>query len=294
MVSYLTTAAYRNSGFGADLSPFSDAELRAILQGAAARVNTYCTTPNLPQPHDFRGGITTDERHVWNINAAQRRVYPWHQPLKSIDSFRILVTNQNYIDIQTTDTVINNSAGYVEIVALTLGIGIFPQIANLGLSVPIASINYHYGSSFPVIGEELFETDGQTFRAANQWWDTAVTPTIYIDGSVSTGNFTIDYNEGTAEHDDTELTAGAVVTADYNYTLAPAIARATGVIATDMIAKSRIAARGLSGLTALRVGPGEVEMRPSVATLPRTSSSGMPDIPDEAAWLLEPFRFHAL
>src|SRR5438105_2457491 len=294
MVMYLTEAAYRNGGFGIDLSPFSDAELRSILQGAAAEANAYCAAPNLPQPHDFRGGTITDERHIWNINAAQRRVYPYHTPVKTINSLRILVTNTNYINIQTQDMVVNNNAGYIEVVALTLGIGVFPQIANLGLSIPLSSTGYTYGYSFPVVGEELFETDGQTFSAANQWWDSTAVTKIYIDGVDSTGSFTIDYDEGTAEHDSTELDAAAVVTADYTYRLPQAIARASGVIATDMIAHARIAARGLIGLGSVRVGPGTVEI--DNPRLPRSAISvtGMPPIPSEAAWLLEPFRFHSL
>src|ERR1041385_1040167 len=295
MVSYITTAAFRTQGLGVDLTPYSDEELRSILQAAAARVNAYTSAPNLPQPHDFRGGTITDERHEWDIGGQSRvgtrRVRPWHQPVKSIDSFRILVTEGNYIVIQPDDMFINNSAGYVEVVALTLGIGIFPVLANLSLSQPVSSLGYTYGSSFPVAGEELLETDGQTFRAANQWWNSTVTPKVYINGTDHTTDFTLDYNEGTATYS-SELDAGDVVSADYNYRLFPQIARASAVIAADMIGQARIRARGLTGLSSIRVAPGEIELRQGgVATLPRNSD--LPSIPEEAAWLLEPFRFRS-
>jgi hypothetical protein len=290
VADYLTPAAYRDAGFGVDLSSYTDATLRTILQGAAATVNAYCATPNLPQPHDFRGGTITDERRDWNLNG-QRRAYPWHRPLKAVTSFRILVTEQNYIDIATNALVINNSSGYIEIVAFTLGIGVFPVVSALSMQNPVSSISYTYGSSFPVVGETLYETDGQTFGAANQWWDSTVTPKVYKNGALQTTGFTLDYDEGAVVFS-AELDASDVVTADYNYTLQPAIARATGVIATDMIGQSRFAARGMTGLSSIRVAPGEIELRRGgVQTLPR--SQGMPQIPEAAEWLLEPFRFRS-
>jgi hypothetical protein len=292
VVDYLTPAAFRDAGFGMDLSSYTDATLRTILQGAAARVNAYCSTPNLPQPHDFRGGTITDERHIWNLNSAQRRVYPWHQPIKTIDSFRLLVTESNYIIVSPNDMFINNSSTYVEIVALTLGIGVFPVVAALSLSQPVASIGYTYGSSFPLVGETLYETDGQTFGGSNQWWDETVTPVVYKNGTVQTTGFTLDYDEGAVVFS-TELDASDVVKADYNYTLQPAIARATGVIANDMIGQARFTARDMDGLSVMRVGPGEVELRRSnISTLTRASNN-LPQIPDEAQWLLEPFRFRS-
>lgn len=63
MPNYLTPEAFRVMGFGVDLSVFEEVEVRNILARASARVNTYCAVPNLPQPHDFRGGTVTGEQH---------------------------------------------------------------------------------------------------------------------------------------------------------------------------------------------------------------------------------------
>ena len=287
MVSYLTPAAFRVMGTGVNVSAYSDLELWSVLNGASARVNAFCSAPTLPQEHDFRGGVISNERHNWNLNG-QRRFYPWHQPVKTINQFRILVTEANYISVATDQIFINNSAGYGEVVALTLGVGIFPVIASLNISQPVSQIGYTYGRSFPVTGETLYESDGQTFRAANQWWDTSVTPVIYINGSAVTSNFTIDRNEGTATHTAGELDASDVVTADYAYTLPSAISRATAVIAVEMLGKARVAARDMIGVGSLRIAPGEVEISPIVQRPMRTDGWL---VPDEAALLLAPYVF---
>jgi hypothetical protein len=284
MVLYLTPDAYRVGGFGMDVSSFSDPELANLLAGASAQVNTYCAAPNLPQAHDFRGGSITGEQHSWMLGTVQRRFRPWHQPVKAITQFHIYVSNNNYVDLAPQYLFVNNSEGWVEVVALALGIGVYPVIANLSMNQPVGQMDYSYGYSFPVTGETLFETDGQTFRATNQWWDSTVAPVIYIDGVDSSGSFTINYDEGTATSA-AELDAGVTVTADYTHRLPYAIARATGVIATAMIGQARIAARGMIGLSRIHVAEIDITRQSP------TASSQALLVPDEAASLLAPFVF---
>lgn len=291
MPNYLTPEAFRVMGFGVDLSVFEEVEVRNILARASARVNTYCAVPNLPQPHDFRGGTVTGEQHSWAMGselvAGQRRFYAWHKPIKEISQFRVVVTNQQYVGIAPSELFINHSEGYVEVVSLAVtSVGIFGSalIPNLGLARPVGEMNYTYGWSFPIVGEELLDTDGETFRAQNQWWDTTVTPTVYINGTEKTTGLAFDYNEGTVVFDDM-LGATDTVTLDYNHTLPNAIASATGSIATHMIGESRFAARGMVGVGRIRVA--EVEISRSLPVRGKDDDA----IPDEAATLLEPYRF---
>jgi hypothetical protein len=291
MPNYLTTEAFRVMGFGVDLSAFEEVEVRNILARASARVNTYCAVPNLPQPHDFRGGTVVGEQHSWamgsDLVAGQRRFYAWHRPIKAISQFRVVVTNQQYVGIAASELFINHSEGYVEVVSLAVtSVGIFGSalIPNLGLARPVGQMDYTYGWSFPIVGEELLDTDGETFRAQNQWWDADVTPTVYVNGSEVTTGFALDYNEGVVVFDDMPA-ATDTVTLDYNHTLPNAIASATGSIATHMIGESRFAARGMVGVGRIKVA--EVEISRSAPVRGRDDDA----IPDEAASLLEPYRF---
>ena len=259
MPNYLTPEAFRVMGFGVDLSNFEEVEVRNILAGASARANAYCATPNLPQPHDFRGGSVVGEQHSWamgsDLVAGQRRYYAWHTPIKAISSFRVVVTNSQYVQIAPTELFINQSEGYIEVVSLAVtSVGIFGSglIPNLGLARPVGVMDYTYGWSFPIVGEELFETDGETFRAENQWWDKSVVPVVYKNGAVQNSGFAFDYNEGTVTFA-SMLDASDVVTLDYHHTLPYAIPRATGIIATDMIGQARMAARGMTGISRLHV-----------------------------------------
>lgn len=291
MPVYLTPEAYRVMGFGVDLTAFDEVEVRNILARASARVNTYCAAANLPQPHDFRGGTVVGEQHSWSMGsdlvAGQRRYYAWHRPIKEITSFEVVVTNQQKVIISPSELFINHSEGYVEVVSLAVtSIGIFGSglIPNLGLARPVGVMDYAYGWSFPIVGEELYETDGETFRAQNQWWDTDVVPTVYIDGAEQTTGFTLDYNEGTVTFDDM-LDAASTVTLDYSHRLPNAIASATGSIATHMIGQSKLAAKGMVGIGSLKVA--EV----SITRAPQFRGQDDDAIPDEAANLLEPYRF---
>ena len=291
MPNYLTPEAFRVMGFGVDLSTFEEVEVRNILARASARANTYCAAPTLPQPHDFRGGTITGEQHSWSMGsdlvAGQRRYYAWHRPIKEISQFRVVVTNSQYVQIAPTELFINHSEGYVEVVSMAVtSIGIFGSglIPNLGLARPVGVMDYTYGWSFPVVGEELLDTDGETFRAQNQWWDADVTPTVYINGAEQTTGYALDYNEGTVQFNDL-LAANDVVTLDYNHTLPTAIAGATGAIATHMIGQSKLAAKGMVGIGSLKVA--EV----SITRAPQFRGQDDDAIPDEAANLLEPYRF---
>ena len=290
MPLYLTPQGFLAMKTGVDLSSYEEQELASILEDASSQVNTVCAAPTLPSIHDFRGGTITGEQHRWRlgneVTAPTRRYYPMHQPVLAISQFRINVTAGSYIDISTDDLYTNNQEGWVEIVALSLGIGTFPVVANLGMNQPVATMNYTYGRSLAVTGDHLYETDGQTFRAQNQWWHTSPAPVIYVNGVDSTADFTIDYDEGTATHDSTELVAGDTVTADYSHKLPHAIARATALFAIDAVSDVRRNASALAWAGRIRVA--EVEVSRPVATM----SANANDTPiGKAEKLLAPYSY---
>jgi hypothetical protein len=286
---YLSPRKYRSGGWGVDLSGLEDVELRAILHRASAMVNKHCAVPTMPVEHDFRGGVIIDELGHWDMGypmrPPMRRFYPYHRPLRSVESMRIMVTNTQGIQFSTPELYVGDS--FIEVVSMAMtSYGLFGAaiIPNIGLSHPQVRLSYTYGRTIPVLNEELEVTDGFTYSAQNQWWDTNVTPTVRIDGVEAATGFTIDYDEGEVTLD--EATATTRVHVDYYHRLPSAIAEATGSIATEVLAERELTRKGLAGLVSLTVG--EVSIRRSV---PRNPTAVPVGINERAASLLEPYRF---
>lgn len=289
MPLYCTPDRFRISGFGLDLSKVPDIELRSILTRASATVNSYCNVPTRPIEHDFRGGVIVDEKGNWSIGnyllPGQRRYYPFHKPVISVQAMRLLVTNTQYNAFNAGELFV--AEDFIEVVSLAMtqvglfGAGIFP---NIGLEQPQLNISYTYGSLLPAFNEELEVSDGKTFRAQNQWWSTTPAPVIRINGAVETTGFTIDSEEGTVTL--TTVTATTRVNVDYYHRLAPPIAEATAVIAADRLGDRALTRRGMHGLQTLTIG--EVQVR---RPMERMNVGDALPIPIAAASLLDPYRF---
>ena len=272
-MSYLTPARFRELGFGVDLSETEDEELTSLLSQASAVVDAYCNVPRIPQLHDFRGGSITGEQHTWRLpvgplDVGQRRIYLWHWPVVKINQFRIHVTNTQYLEIAPTELYLNNSERWAEIVSYAVThIGTFGALVvpNIGLTTPVAKTDYDYGWDFFVIEESLVYSDGQTWRAQNQWWhstDDAAgesrDPIIERDGAVIETGFSIDYDEGTVVFDANQP-AATTVKATYHHKLPRDLQYATGHIVAYLKGQAGLRAMGMSRLASLRVQ--EVEMR---------------------------------
>ena len=286
MLPYCTVERFRVLGFGNDLSDIEDVELASILDRATALVNQYCSTPTLPQQHDFRGGTIVDEAHAWRTG--QIRTYPWHQPVKVLNSFRIYATNTVYLDIPPTQMFIDNSGKYIEVVSLSLTpVGFWAASGLISLVEPVSKMSYTYGWTFPVSGEVLYATDAYQFRSQNQFWATTPAPVVYKNGASQSSGFTIDYTEGTVTFA-SPVAATDTITVDYTHTLPPAIGQATGVIASEVLNQRDLIAKGLGSLASIRVE--EVELR---RQMPRfTTQVATTDwIPDAAKSLLDPYKF---
>jgi hypothetical protein len=293
-VSYLSVNRFLQGGFGIDTSTMTRAALRNTLVRATSAVNRYCGAPSIPQAFDFRGGAVVGEQHQWAyvqpllINAGSRRVYLNQKPLVDVSSFVLQLAKNYTVTLDPIkNIVVNRMEGYCEVVALTPVIsGYFPVGWNFGLWNPLAVVDYTYGWTFEVTGDEC-EAESTTLYTASHgnWSDDA--PTVYVDGmEVDPGDYTINTDDGSINFSDTATpTVQQVVTADYTYTLPDAIAQATGIVATGFIAESRMASRGMIGLQSLRVAEVAITaMQPSQMT----SKNGV-SIPMSAASLLGAF-----
>jgi hypothetical protein len=299
---YLTPARFREMGFGIDISELDDTELASLITQASAVVDSYCNVPRIPQKHDFRGGVITGEQHRWRYPSSpfeigQRKYYPFHWPVLSVEQFRIYVTNTQYVEIGADSLLINNSERYWEVVSLALtSSGLFNAlvIPNVGLADPLATANYTYGWDFTILDEQLTCTDGQTWRAQNQFWfnDTGREPVVRVNDVVVDPQVTpyaVDAYEGTIVFEE-NLVATDRVNVDYHHKLPTDIQMGTGHIVAHLHGQAELHARGMAHLTRLRVAEVEMDRRD-----PKMGSSGsLSELLDvlvpEAAVLLGGYR----
>lgn len=290
---YVTPARFKTMGFGIDLTDVEDFAIRAKLQAASERVNAITAAPGAPQPHDFRGGTITDERHQWRVGDGittppSRSIYVWHYPLLTVTSMQIDLTNNRYITIAEDERYLTRRT--IEIVSLAMtangifGAAVLPEI---GLLKPQVKLTYTYGYSIPRTDEVLEPTDGLTYQAPDQWWDSSVTPTVKVDGTtLAAVKYSVDYDEGTItilDNDD----AGAVVTASYTTTLPRAISYATGILASEALGDREMRERGMTGLRSIQVGEISIEKDQPM----RGGQTLVSPALAEAEQLLAPFRF---
>lgn len=297
-MSYLTPQRFREMGFGIDISELDDAELASLIAQASSVVDTYCNVPRIPQKHDFRGGTITGEQHAWRypttpFEVGQRRYYPYHWPILSITQFRIYVTNTQYVEIAPTELMINNTERYAEVVSLAItSSGLFNAliVPNVGLATPIAKCSYTYGWDFLVENEDLVCTDGQTWRAQNQYWftDTDRAPVIKKNGAVQTTGYTVDATEGTVVFD-ANLLATDSVTATYHHKLPADLQFGTGHIVAHLHGQAELHSRGMAHLTKLRVAEIEME-RDLPRSMPMSLTQNLDILVPEAALLLGSYR----
>ena len=204
-----------------------------------------------------------------------------------------MVTNTQYVSIAPEHVMINNSERYWEVVSLALtGVGLFNAliIPNVGLADPVAVSSYRYGWDFLVEDDDLTCSDGQTWRAQNQYWftDAGREPTIKKNGTAVTTGFTVDANEGTVVFD-TNLKATDRVTATYHHKLPSDIQYGTGHVVAYLHGQSELHARGMAHLTLLKVA--EVTMERDIPrSVPPTLIANLDSLIPEAAILLGAYR----
>lgn len=298
MKPYLTAQKFRQMGFGIDMDSLTDDRLDILCQRATAMVDAYCHVPRLPQPHDFRGGSVTGEQHTWRYpvgptDIGQRKLWPFHWPVKAVSDFRIKVTNTQYVSIAASELFINNTQRYVEIVSLAItSHGLFQALVvpNIGLATPVAEIAYTYGFVFSETDERLQFTDGRTWRAAHQWWveDDDEPPVVKKNGVVQSSGYAVDYDEGAVVFDD-DLVDVDVVTATYQRTLPHEIRDATGQVAAALRGEEENRERGIGNLQ--RISVEEVTLERRRQRDKQESGFDLETLSPEAAFLLSTYRF---
>jgi len=301
---YLSVSRYRAAGFGIDVSDIEDAELRAVLARASSLVDVYCGIPMQPSRHDFRGGAITGEQHEWrlstDVTAGSRRVYLLHRPIQTVTGFVVKFTNSYQLTVDPANLFVNKLQGWAEVVSLAAVVsGLYPVGLNFGLYTPIAEVDYTYGYEFASIDERLYVVDGNTFQGVRGSWESGaeikINGTVVESGDVdpddpmATVDFEIFPTEGEVLFVEPRP-ATDVVTASYTYTLPDAIAEATGITATHLLGERALAAKGMAGLSSIKVA--EVALARTNRGLLGLEQRDV--IPADAASLLDPFRFRSV
>ena len=286
MNPYVSPAAYRTMGFGVDLSATEDSDLNRQLLVASGLVDRFC---NQPRGHDFRGGSISQEKHRWEVSngyaPGTQRIWVDHQPLISVSSFRIWVTNTQYLDVNA-DHNLHLTEKYIEpvIAASSIGVWSYSAIPVAGYVIPEARIDYTYGWRFDEVGEVLFPDGGLAFRASNQWWTSTDDVTVYLNGvELDPGDYTVDLDEGTVTLD-AAFDLDDVVTADYTHKLPWEIRDAVGLVTTQLLGNKAIVEAGMQGISGIKVE--EVEIRQS-----RDAQAAKTEVSGLAAELLAPYRW---
>jgi hypothetical protein len=259
---YVTPKRFKKMGLGISLTGIPDHELREHLMTAAAAVDAYCNVPVYPQRHSFKGGSIVGEQQGW-VDHYRRRVYPLHTPLKEVSRIQIDATNNLYVDFNDEDFYLNRLEGYVELINFALTkVGIWGQadVPALGLSQPVAVLDYTYGHIFPVVDEELIalpassgEEDWSEYMAINGYWDAAATVEIKKNGGIlATNEYDVDYDSGfvTLTTPATEIDE---LTASYTYRVPWEVARANALGAASFVGESKLLSKGMSGIESLEV-----------------------------------------
>lgn len=292
---YLTPNRFALGGYGIDISTMSKSALAQTLQRATTQVNTWCNGVQVPVPFDFRGGAVADELHTWGVAdplvaiPGWRRIYVYQKPLRTVTAFSIQFTNTYSITLTTDQLFVNTSESWAEIIATQPTIIGYPPLGYwFGLDKPQAQISYTYGYRQPITDDILEAFTPTLYYASQGQWLAGGDVTVQIDGvTQDPGDYTVKERDGailfaTAPAPNTE------VTASYTATMPDAIAQATGLIAVDLLGKSRFAARGLIGLQSLKVA--EVAITAATGKQPGdyVTKNGIV-IPSSAAVYLAPY-----
>ena len=292
---YLTPGQFRALNFGVPgTADMIDAELAPILLRASADADAYCL---VPRNHSFFGGVVVGETHVWSISpydpSPQRRVFPKHRPVLSIQSMHIHVTEGQYLNFDNAELHYEPSEGFIEPASASLtSYGLFGSsvLPFVGLTQPYAKIDYTYGERIVLTQQAFYQGEGgMTWRAQTGFW-TLDDVTVKINGTTVTTGFTLNRREGTITWTTGNPNGTDDVEVTFTTSLQPDISLATGIIAAARLSDRKLLADGMPlGVRAFRVAEVSVER-----DLPRRSSGAYepPSIPAEAADKLDPFRFY--
>jgi hypothetical protein len=286
---------------GIDVSALTDAQLNRQLMRAASALHNHTAAPITPEPHDFRGGVILGETHTWPIDPymreVQRRVFPYHTPLLSIQQCRVFATKTQYLELDADELYYELSEGWVEPASANLtSFGLFgaAMLPYVGLSEPHVSIDYTYGRNIAVSERLYYSEELYTWRASVGFWSSAP-PAVRVNGLIQTSNgsvYTVDPIEGTITFVSAFPEDGDVIDIDYVTTLHPDIQEAQAIITAGILNEKALVSSGLGGLRAIRVA--ELSLERDFRRAGGAADRAAVVIPAEAEALLEPFAFRGL
>ena len=300
--TYLGLERFKAQAHGLDLSPFTDFQLEGALADAAAIVDSYCNVPLLPTPHSFLGGVAIGEEHKWKFpmssnDRGTRRVYPKHWPIKELQKFEIIVGMNSAGMLPSNALVINNAERWIELTALTISsnsglFGLLGWVVPIGgLQIPVAKIDYTYGWDLPVVSERARRVaeGSKTFQLGHGFLTDAP---VEVKAAATTllehDDYELDREEGRLTlvndtHEDVRVS--------YVHKLPREIPQANGLVAAALLGDARLRAKGMEGLSALKVN--EITLQ-----RPRKVANDEPNFIDDncpaAAALLAGFRFWSM
>lgn len=295
--AYISPRRYALGGFGIDTSGFTNAQLRQKLVQSTGLVDIWTNRTLIPERADLRGGTITGEQHTWSPPDAlsdrpgDRRVYLNAGPIRTVTGFSIQYTNTYRITLPADNLYVNAGAGYIEVIASQPTIIGFPPLGYwFGLSEPVCVTDYTYGWQFAVTDDPC-EADSPTlYFASHGNWLAGGDVTVTVAGAeIDPTDYTVNLDDGSVTFaSSVQPGPNEEVLASYSYTLPDSIATATGIIATDLMGQSRVAARGMLGLQSIRVAEVAItQMSPTAMGIGQTRNGVT--IPASAAALLMPF-----
>lgn len=296
MPKYLSPSQLQAGSLGVDVSAVPYAELNAIIGAAEAQVDSFTATE-----HQWRAWY---QQMRWVYQSRRIYLLSTPTPVKTVDRVRIEIStvpstgNPFVATISPYDCVVNNTAGWLEVVSLqALTYSLTPVLVNLGLNTILSLTDYHSGYLLSQYGERLQPDSTQKIYSSQRaFWATDANvspnispyvaapfpPVVYANGAVQQASgYTVDYQNGVVTF---TAAPGGTVTCDYAYTIPDAIRDATRYAAVQLLMERNANAAGLAGFTTLSL-PGQL----SAARMPT-----LPGLPAISQALLQPYRHVSL
>jgi hypothetical protein len=288
---YLFPERFKTMHTRAKLTGLSTLDLVESLQWAADITNHYVNLP-LTEPASLLGGRIVGERHEWRwpdslIDQPTRRVYPYHWPVKEIESLSIVIAAHSITELPLQTLVKNDSLRFIEVTYMVIS----PTIQFLptgSAAKPMAEITYTYGWEIEALDDRLWPvtTENLVFQSSHGHWLAGAEVEVRVDDvAVDPGDYDVDRDEG-------RVTFSAArtgrVSADYVHRLPRAVEKAQASIAAFLISgtsgKSALLSPGVS-----RVRAGEIEVaREKLAS--GSDPSALESYVPDAAQLLSGYR----
>jgi hypothetical protein len=271
MAKYLTVTQYKLLDDGVLTPDVSDLALARIITRAEIAIDAH-------MKFDLKvGGFEPHQVWIerkWNSNSLKTNFPSFPVPIRNVQRYWIQVSNLStsgagyFATISPNDCVINEFAGYVEIVPLqAVTYSLAPVILQLALRDPIVQMDCEVGFYLPVFGEQLITTDYLTYYASRGFWaqtysqaihvQPATLPPIpsvvYANGVAQSTGFAINNTDGAVTFT-AKRNSSDVITADYTTVIPDIVVEATIRQVSYLLGQRALNRQGLMGLEQIKTG----------------------------------------